>query len=144
MERISRQQMLAEMVITAAKRSTCLRKQVGALIAIEGRVLSIGYGGSPSGTPHCMDAGCIIGPDGGCLRTIHAEQNVIAFAARNGIAIRGAELWCSMTPCLPCAKLIINSGIKSVFALEEYRDAVGINLLIQVGIDVRIFGAPKS
>ena len=120
--RISRDEMLAQMVRLVAQRSTCQRRQVGALIVREGRILATGYVGSPVGRPHCLDVGCLTGPDGGCLLTLHAESNVIAFAARHGITVNGADLWCSLTPCLPCAKLILNSGIKRLFYLERYRD----------------------
>ena len=145
--RITRDAMLAEIVATVAKRSTCNRAQVGALIALDGRILSLGYAGSPIGLPHCHDIGCLIDEHtGGCQRTIHAEANTIAFAARNGIAIAGADLWCSYTPCLSCAKLIANSGIKRLFCLKRYRDPAGVELLGSVGISVQIgtFEAPGT
>ncbi len=139
--RISRYAMLSDIVATISKRSTCNRAEVGALIELEGRILSIGYAGSPAGLPHCHDVGCLSGPDGGCLRTIHAEANAIAFAAKTGIRIDGASLWCSLTPCLPCAKLIINSGIHRVFAIENYRDSSGVDLLRQAKIYLEIVGS---
>lgn len=128
-ERISRDMMLIEMAVTASKRSTCRRKKVGAIIALEGRVLSIGYAGSPAGTPHCLDAGCISGADGGCIRTVHAELNAIAFAAKQGIALAGSTLYCTDSPCLACAKAIINAGITEVRFMQEYRDLSGLALL---------------
>ena len=134
--RISRDEMFVQMVNSVSLRSTCLRRQVGAVLVIRGRPLSIGYAGSPSGTPHCTDVGCLIGDDGGCTRTIHAEVNAISWAARNGIAIEGSTLYCSLTPCLSCAKLIINSGIIRVVALEDYRDQSGAELLDSVGIEI--------
>lgn len=136
--RISRADMFSAIISTIAKRSTCNRAEVGALIAFEGRILSMGYAGSPAGLAHCHDAGCLIGSDGGCQRTIHAEANAIAFAARHGIAIDGSDLWCSYTPCLPCAKLIVNSGIRHVFALQAYRDTAGLGLLMEAGIPVTV------
>lgn len=134
-DRITRHEMLAEIASIVAKRSTCPRKSVGAIIAREGRVLSMGYNGAPSGLPHCLSDGCIEGPDGGCIRTQHAEANAIAFAARVGIKVEGADLWTTVSPCLSCAKVIINAGIKSVYYLNPYRDTSGIDLLNQAGIN---------
>lgn len=125
---------IAEIV---AQRSTCERAQVGAIAVLDNRVVSIGYGGAPSGMPHCTEVGCKIGPDGGCIRTIHAEVNVIAFAARNGVALNGAELYVTMSPCYNCAKLLINTGIKGVFYNEEYRRKEGINLLKRAGMEIK-------
>ena len=134
--RITRDQMLIEMAITVSKRSTCRRKHVGAIIAIDGRVLSIGYAGSPAGTPHCDDDGhdCVIGPDGGCIRTVHAELNAITFAAKQGIALNGSVLYCTDSPCLNCAKAIINCGITEVRYLRRYRDTSGIELLAEANV----------
>lgn len=132
--RLSRDQMLMEMAIIASKRSTCARKHVGAIIAIDGRPISVGYAGAPTGLPHCLDHGCIAGPDGGCIRTQHAEANAIAFAARKGIATEKAALYTTVSPCLACAKLIINAGIDEVWFLELYRKTEGIQLLGKLGI----------
>ena len=134
--RLTRSEMFVEMLEVVKKRSTCTRAQVAALIVRENRVISTGYGGSPSGLPHCLDVGCLIGDNGGCIRTIHAEANAVAFAAKYGIAIEGADLWCSMSPCLDCAKLIINSGILRVYYLEAYRKHDGVKLLLDAGIKV--------
>lgn len=133
-DRISRDQMLMEMAIIASKRSTCTRKHVGAIIAIEGRPISVGYAGAPSGLPHCLEHGCLTGPDGGCIRTQHAEANAIAFAARKGIATERATLYTTVSPCLACAKLIINAGIEEVWFLELYRKMEGVELLGKLGI----------
>lgn len=134
--RSTRSEMFVGILEIVKKRSTCSRSQVSALIAKENRIISMGYGGSPSGLPHCLDEGCIMGPNGGCIRTIHAECNAIAFSARHGISIEGADLWTSLSPCIDCAKLIINSGVTSVYYLEEYRNTEGIKLLIAAGIKV--------
>lgn len=141
MNRISRETAFARIVRTLEERSTCTRRKVGALIVLEGRILSTGYAGSPAGLGHCLELGCLVGPDGGCQRTIHAEANAIAFAAHHGIALKGGELWCSLTPCLSCAKLIVNSGISRVHALEEYRDAAGVELLQSAKIPCEVFDA---
>jgi dCMP deaminase len=132
--RISRDQMLMEMAIIASKRSTCNRKHVGAIIALDGRPVSVGYAGAPSGLPHCLDHGCLPGSDGGCIRTQHAEANAIAWAARKGIATERATLYTTVSPCLACAKLIVNSGIDEVWFLELYRKTEGTELLEKLGI----------
>ena len=134
MERISRHQMLMQMAMTASLRSTCQRKQVGALLAIDGRPISIGYGGAPSGFPHCDESVCDLTKP--CTRTVHAEANAIAFAARKGIATEGSALYCTLAPCLDCAKLIINAGVLHVNYLETYRNSDGIILLATAGIIV--------
>lgn len=136
--RISRNKMLMMMTGIAAMRSTCIRKKVGCVIAQDGRPVAIGYAGAPAGMPHCLDVGCLAGPEGlaksGCIRTVHAEMNAIAFAARKGIVLENATLFCTMSPCYACAKLIINAGITFVFYREKYRDDSGIELLASAGI----------
>jgi len=134
MKRISRNQMLQEMVRVVAKRSSCLRLQVGALVARDGRVLSSGYNGAPSGLPHCSPETC--GPDRPCTATVHAEAGAIAYAARHGIPIEGSSLYCTNSPCLDCAKLIINAGIIHVDYQIPYRVIEGIELLKLAGIRV--------
>lgn len=119
-----------------ATRGTCNRKQVGAVIAKDTRIISTGYVGSPSGQPHCTEAGCIIGPDGGCIRTLHAETNAIAFAAKNGLPISGSTLYVTLAPCLPCAKLIVSAGIHEVYYYAEYRDMSGVEYLMTAGVKV--------
>lgn len=140
MTRISSMDFFAVVVHALAERSTCLRRKVGALIVADGRILSTGYAGSPAGTPHCLDpgVGCLIGPDGGCIRTLHAETNCIAFAARRGIVLQGSVMFATCTPCLMCAKLIVNSGISRLVAFSDYRDPSGADLLKSVNIPVEV------
>ena len=144
MTRITREAMLMEMAQAAAKRSTCDRRHVGCVIARDGRPLSLGYNGSPSGTPHCCDVGCLIGPDGGCIRTQHAEANSIAWAAREGIQVAHADLYTTVSPCLSCAKLIVNAGIRMVIYLEEYRDTSPLEYLRNAGVGCSYYDAPQS
>ena len=142
--RITREQALMGAAQLISLRSTCLRKQVGAVVAHEGRILSWGYSSSPSGLPHCLELGCLIGiPDEGCLRTQHAEANAIAWAARKGIGLEGSDLYTTLAPCLSCSKLIINSGIHRVFFLEPYRKTEGSLLLQASGITVDAFHEPR-
>jgi dCMP deaminase len=116
-------------------RGTCSRKRVGAVIARDGRVLVTGYNGAPKGMPHCEhpsedDEGT------GCRVAVHAEANAIAYAARWGIRIEGADLFSTCTPCLACAQLVVNAGIIRVVAAEPYRDPGGRELLISAGLEV--------
>ena len=112
-----------------AERSTCLRARVGAVIVRDRSILATGYNGAPAGLPHCLDVGCLIyesrTPDGeleqNCFRTIHAEINAITQAARNGVAIRDADIYVTHTPCIHCLKVLINTGIRSVFYEKPYK-----------------------
>jgi len=112
-----------------AERSTCLRAKVGAVIVRDRSILATGYNGSPAGMPHCLDVGCLIytsrTPTGdieeNCFRTIHAEINAIAQAARNGSRIDGADVYVTHTPCIHCLKVLVNTGVKRVFYAKEYK-----------------------
>jgi len=111
-------------------RSTCDRGKSGCVITKDKRILATGYIGSPVGTVHCDEVGhemhTVKHADGyetkHCIRTAHAEQNAIVAAARFGIALEGATLYCHMTPCYACAKMIINAGIKRVVCNLDYHD----------------------
>lgn len=140
MNRITRAGMLMGIVHVIAQRSTCQRRQVGAVIERKGRVLSTGYNGVPSGMPHCTSETCT--PDKPCTDTVHAEANTIAFAAKSGISTQGSTLYCSASPCIDCAKLIINSGIKTVVFDDFYRDRDGLQLLIKAGVTVNKYAQP--
>ena len=117
-----------EVMEAIAKRATCDRGRSGCVIAKNNRLLVTGYVGSPIGLPHCDEVGHLMKKtthgDGHtsehCVRTVHAEMNAILQAARNGIAIEGATLYCRMTPCLTCCMSIINAGIKRVVAQKHY------------------------
>ena len=113
---------------TVAERATCDRGRSGCVIAKDKQILVTGYVGSPKGLPHCDEVGhqmkTITHEDGSqtqhCVRTTHAEQNAICQAAKLGIPIDGATLYCKMTPCATCAKMIINAGIKRVVCEKKY------------------------
>ncbi|MCL2444189.1 MAG: cytidine/deoxycytidylate deaminase family protein [Treponema sp.] len=114
-----------------SKRATCERGRSGCVIARDKQILVTGYVGAPAGLPHCDDVGHqlkkILHEDGKetthCVRTVHAEQNAICQAAKLGISINGATLYCRMTPCRTCAMLIINCGIKRVVCQRRYHDS---------------------
>lgn len=116
-----------------ATRATCTRRQVGAVIVREKRILTTGYNGSPPGLPHCTDVGCWI-VDGHCVRTIHAEQNAIVQAALHGVSTKGATLYVTAAPCVTCAKLIIAAGIERVVYQEKYTDTLGEQMLQDKGV----------
>lgn len=112
-----------------AERGTCDRKQVGCVIVLDRRIVATGYNGSVPGAPHCDDAGHdlvdSVGLDGklrpNCVRTVHAESNAIAQAARFGVSLNGTTLYCNTFPCWPCFKLIVSAGIRKVIVDDEYR-----------------------
>ena len=119
------------MTITAqvAERSTCPRAKVGAVIVRDKNILATGYNGAPAGLPHCSEVGCLIyssqTPSGereeNCYRTIHAEINAIAQAAKNGAGIAGADIYVTHTPCIHCLKVLINTGVRRVYYEREYK-----------------------
>lgn len=134
--RINRDQLMMDIAGLISSRSTCARAHVGCVITRQGRILSTGYAGSPSGLPHCEDVGCDI-VDDHCIRTAHAEAGAIAWAAREGIALKDSVLYTTHAPCHSCAKLIINSGIVEVHYLNPYHDeGLGIRMLEESGVKV--------
>ncbi len=119
----------------AATRSTCDRKNVGAVIVRDKMILSTGYNGSIRGLPHCDEEGHQM-DNGHCVATVHAEANAIIQAAKNGVRIDGAELYTTASPCWNCFKLIANAGIRSVYYGEFYRDERSIEVARHVGIEL--------
>ncbi|MEN7981840.1 MAG: cytidine/deoxycytidylate deaminase family protein [Nanoarchaeota archaeon] len=137
-----------EIAKTIAKRATCDRGRSGCVIARDKQLLVTGYVGSPKGLPHCDDVGHqfkkTIHEDrhitNHCVRTIHAEQNAICQAAKLGVSINEATLYCKMTPCRVCAMLIINSGIKRVVCEKKYHaGAESEEMFKQAGIQIEFF-----
>jgi dCMP deaminase len=128
-----------------AERSTCTRAKVGALIARDKNILATGYNGSPAGMPHCTDVGCLIytstTPTGeleeNCFRTIHAEINAIAQAAKNGASIRDADIYITHTPCIHCFKVLINTGIRRIFYERPYKLHTLEDLLRHTSVEIR-------
>lgn len=121
---------LMEVAHTMADRATCQRLHVGAVLAISGRIVATGYNGTPAGMPHCTQPPT----EPGCTECCHAEANAIAFSARHGIATNGTDLYVTHMPCLGCAKLIINAGIRFVHFGIPYRDVSGLLLLTNAHI----------
>ena len=137
-----------EVARTIAKRATCDRGRSGCVIARDKQLLVTGYVGSPVGLPHCDDVGHlmkkVIHDDDSisqhCMRTVHAEQNAICQAAKLGVALDGATVYCKMTPCRTCAMLIINCGIKRVVCEKKYhRGAESEQMFNDAGVKLEFF-----
>lgn len=126
-----------------ARRSTCLRRQVGAIVVKERRVLTTGYNGAPAGLAHCADVGCErqrLGIPSGerheLCRGLHAEQNAIIQAAVHGVSIRGGTLYSTDHPCSVCAKMLVNAGIRRVVYGGPYPDRLAVSILAEAGVQV--------
>lgn len=122
-----------------ATRSTCSRRSVGAVLVKDKLILATGYNGAPAGLRHCNHADGADLISGHCARSTHAEQNAIVQAAKHGISIEGATLYCSNNPCLTCAKLLINAGITRIVYEDAYPDEPAFELLREAGIAVERF-----
>lgn len=126
-----------------ATRSTCLRRQVGAILVKDRNILATGYNGVPSGISHCDAAGCLrerlkvpSGERHELCRGLHAEQNAIIQAARHGINIEASILYCTTMPCIICTKMLINAGITKVVYAEGYADDLAREMISETGIKV--------
>ena len=135
-----------DITFLVAKRSTCLRRAVGALVVKDKRILSTGYNGAPTGITHCIETGCLreklnvpSGEKHELCRGIHAEQNAIIQAAYHGVSIKGSTLFCTNLPCSICAKMIINAGIKRICYNSGYADAISKEMLNEAGVDILKF-----
>ncbi|HUL01288.1 MAG TPA: cytidine/deoxycytidylate deaminase family protein [Nitrospirota bacterium] len=124
-------------------RSTCIRRQVGAVLVKDKNILATGYNGAPSGIDHCLDRGCLreqmnipSGERHEICRGLHAEQNAIIQAAKHGTCIEGATLYCTNQPCGICAKMAINAGVKCIIFEEGYPDCLASEMLKESGITI--------
>jgi dCMP deaminase len=126
-----------------ARRSTCNRAQVGAIVVRDKRILTTGYNGSPAGLPHCTEVGCLM-VNGHCVRTLHAEQNAIIQAALHGVSTAGATVYVTHQPCLICAKVIINAGITRVVYGGDYPDDLARQFLDEAGVELVHYRHPGS
>jgi len=125
-----------EIAHVVAKRSTCLRRQIGAVIVKDKRILTTGYNGAPGGLPHCLELGCLrdeLGIESGTrqeiCRALHAEQNAIIQAALYGVSTKEATLYCTHQPCSLCAKALINAGIRRIVFEGDYPDQFALDML---------------
>ena len=133
-----------EMAGLVAKRSTCLRRSVGAVLVREKRILATGYNGAPSGLKHCFEIGCMrqklkipSGERHELCRALHAEQNALIQASLHGISVKGSTLYSTNQPCVICAKMLINAGIKEIVIAQGYPDKMAMDFLKQAKIKIR-------
>lgn len=139
-----------EVAYVVMKRSTCLRRHVGAVLVKDKRILATGYNGAPSGIPHCLDTGCMrqklkipSGQRHEICRGAHAEQNAIAQAALLGISTKDAEIYITAHPCSVCAKILINAGLKRIVYDGNYPDPLAVEILAQSCVKIERF-MPRS
>ena len=124
-----------------ARRSTCPRAAVGAVIVRDKRILTTGYNGSPAGLPHCTEVGCLM-VNGHCVRTLHAEQNAIIQGALHGVDVSRSTLYVTHQPCLVCAKMIINAGIERVVYAGDYPDEIAQAFLETARVELYKYPRP--
>jgi dCMP deaminase len=135
-----------ELAMTLAKKSHCVVKKVGAVISRDTRIVSLGYNGPPAGTHNCNEewpeTGCPRDRKGGCSLALHAEANAILYASKNQVQLDAATLYITLSPCLPCARIIYTVGIKKVIYLHSYAEYKkidtdeGLDFLRKFGVDV--------
>ncbi|HET6344555.1 MAG TPA: dCMP deaminase family protein [Myxococcota bacterium] len=135
----------------ACSRASCIRRQVGAVIVKDNMVLTTGYNGAPRGLPHASEVGCLrdrLGVPSGqrheLCRGLHAEQNAIIQAARHGISIEGAMMYCTTHPCVICIKMIINAGLTHVYYLQGYADEIAKSIIAEAGFPVIQMRDPEA
>lgn len=131
-----------------ATRSTCLRRQVGAVLVSDKRILATGYNGAPRGMRHCAEIGCLraqLGIPSGerheICRALHAEMNALLQAACHGIRVENSSLYCTNQPCALCAKMLINVGIRKIFIAEGYPDELAREMLAEAGVEIHQISA---
>ncbi len=135
-----------EITQVVAKRSTCLRRRVGAVVVRDKRILTTGYNGAPMGLPHCEEAGCLrqdlhipSGQRQEICRGLHAEQNAIIQGGFHGVCLEGATIYCTTFPCATCSKMIINAGIRRLIFAESYPDDFSEGFLRTAGVEIARF-----
>ena len=133
-----------EMAQLVSKRSTCLRRSVGAVLVRNKRILATGYNGAPSGLKHCIEKACMrlklnipSGQRHELCRALHAEQNALIQSSLHGISVKGATLYATTQPCVICAKMLINAGIVEIVITQGYPDKLAMEFLKQAKIKIR-------
>ncbi|MDG2306867.1 MAG: cytidine/deoxycytidylate deaminase family protein [Candidatus Binatia bacterium] len=143
-DRLSWDQYFLTITRDVAERSTCTRAKVGATIVRDKSILATGYNGAPSGMPHCHELGCLIykseTPTGdmeeNCYRTIHAEINAIAQAAKNGTSIKDAAIYITHSPCIHCLKTLVNTGIRAIYFEKPYKLTTVEDIIHHTGVEL--------
>lgn len=132
-----------EIALLVASRSTCMRRGVGAVLVKNKNILATGYNGVPSGISHCSEIGCIreelqvpSGERHELCRGLHAEQNAIIQAARHGVNISDSMIYCTNQPCIICAKMLINAGVKRIIYLNGYADKMATEMLDEAKVEL--------
>lgn len=146
-ERITWDEYFMEMAYLATKRSTCLRRQVGAVLVKDNKVIATGYNGACRKTTDCLELGCLrdelgiaSGTRAEVCRAVHAEQNAIIQAALSGASTKGATMYCTHSPCIICAKMMVNAEIARSVINEKYSESEYVDLFKQAGIEVTFLG----
>jgi dCMP deaminase len=144
-ERISWDEYFIQSAELIARRSTCMRRQVGAVLVKDNRIIASGYNGAPSGIKHCGDReeGCLrmamnikSGERHELCRAIHAEQNALIQCSKNGVSAEGATCYVTVSPCIICLKMLINAGVKKIVTYDYYPDELSKELLEESGIEI--------
>ena len=146
LERPSWDEYFMEIAHVVAKRSTCLRRSVGAVIVKNRQIVATGYNGTPKDLLHCSEVGCLreqlkvpSGKNHELCRGIHAEQNAVVQAAYHGVSVNGGTLYCTHQPCVVCTKILINAGIKRIVYANPYPDKLAEDMMQASGIEIEIF-----
>lgn len=130
MERPNFDKIFMELAINIARRSHCVKKHVGAVLTKETRIISIGYNGPPAGTHNCdeewPESGCERDSGGSCSLALHAEQNALMYAVKNSTNVEDSTIYLTLTPCLPCARMLLSAGVKRVIYLSSYAEYKGL------------------
>ncbi|MCC5920387.1 MAG: dCMP deaminase family protein [Cyclobacteriaceae bacterium] len=130
MERPDFDDIFMELAVNIAKRSHCIKKHVGAVLAKDTRIISIGYNGPPPGTHNCdeewPEQGCAKDAKGGCSLALHAEQNALMYAVKNKTDVKGATMYITLSPCLPCARMIYSMEVDKVIYYKSYAEYKGL------------------
>jgi len=150
-ERLSLDQYFLKIASVVAERSTCRRHHIGAIAVKNKHILTTGYNGAAAGAKDCLELGCLrdqqniaSGTRHEICRAIHAEQNAIIQASLHGISLKGGTIYCTHTPCILCAKMLVNAGIKRFVTFSKYSDDSFVELFKEVGIMVDILDKPNS
>ena len=151
MERLSIDDYLLKIASVVAERSTCLRHHMGAIAVRDKHILTTGYNGAAAGLKDCLELGCLRDEQGipsgertEICRAIHAEQNVIIQAALHGVSLEECTIYCTHTPCVLCAKMLVNARIKRFVSFGEYSDDAFRELFREAGVEVEIRERPSD
>jgi dCMP deaminase len=150
-DRLSVDEYFLKIASVVAERSTCRRHHVGAVAVRDKHILSTGYNGAPAGLPDCLELGCLRDENGipsgtrhEICRGIHAEQNAIIQASLHGVSLEGSTIYCTHTPCIVCAKLLVNAKIERFVSFGKYNDDAFIELFQEAGVVVDIKDRPAA